>query len=120
MKYIGNFKDFVKDDIDAIPPLPVKRQYTDWSVHIFEPGKVEYVHTDQFLTYNKNPVKYYMFLTDWEIGHIFTYGEQMLADYKAGDLFEVDDSSETIFSIANIGYSESRMLEIKLHGNLEL
>ena len=55
-----------------------------------------------------------MFLTDWDIGHIFSYGDKMLSDYKAGDMYELDRDPEIIYSCANIGYTPSSILEIKL------
>lgn len=108
MKYIGNYKEFNLNLVE-------KRKVSTQNTLVFEPGKVEYVHKDQFLSNANNPLKYIMFLTDWEIGHIFTYGDQMLSDYKAGDLYQVDEDSETIFCWANIGYTPSSVLEILLH-----
>lgn len=108
MKYIGNYKEFNLDLVE-------KRKTNTQNTLVFEPGKIEYAHTDQFLSNNNNPLKYIMFLTDWEIGHIFSHGDNMLSDYKSGDLYQVDDNADTVFCIANIGYTTSSMLEILLH-----
>ncbi len=117
MKYIGNYKDLIpKDDVNDIelPPLPETRQSSSWVISTFEPGRYELTHKDSFISNSPNPVKYIMFLTDWEIGHIFTYNSSMRADYKAGDLYELDKDPEVIYSCANIGYTTSSMLEIRL------
>ena len=116
MKYIGNYKELVpgSNEFDLkLLNLPEQRQTSVYSILEFEPGKIEYAHIDNFLSTANNPVKYIMFLTDWEIGHILTYNGDMLADYKIGDLYQLVDGDMT-YCYANIGYTTSSMLEIKL------
>jgi hypothetical protein len=115
MKFIGNYKELIDEEAVKLPALPEQRNILESQILTFEPGKVEYTHTDQFLVSYLNPVKYFMFLTNWDIGHIFTYGDRMLSGYKAGDLYQITDAPETIYSWANIGYTTSRVLEIKTH-----
>lgn len=117
MKYVGNYKELVPLDADSfklellgVPPREIA--YCD--ILEFEPGKIIYTHTDQFLCNAINPVKYIMFLTDWDIGHIFTYNDEMLSDYKIGDLYQYSDDNTVIYSWANIGYTTSKVLEITL------
>jgi hypothetical protein len=122
MKYIGNYKELVSnfDNIDLkLLNLPEQRQTSMCNILEFEPGKIEYAHVDNFLSTANNPVKYLMFLNDWEIGHILTYNGDMLADYKVGDLYQLTDSTLT-YCYANIGYTSSTILEIKLYDKEQL
>ena len=122
MKYIGNYKELVLniDEIDLkLLNLPQQRHTSECNVLEFEPGKIEYAHLDDFLSTANNPVKYIMFLNNWEIGHILTYNGEMLADYKVGDLYQLTDST-IIYCCANIGYTSSTILEIKLSDKEQL
>lgn len=117
MKYIGNYKELVPLDVSSFDikllNLPV-RELSYHDVLEFEPGKIIYTHTDEFLCHSVDPLKYIMFLTDWDIGHIFTYNDEMLTDYKVGDLYQFSNDTAIIYSWANIGYTTSKVLEIRL------
>jgi hypothetical protein len=122
MKYIGNYKDLLSngDEFDLkLLTLPEKRQISTCEILKFEPGKIEYAHHDNFLSTAKNSLKYIMFLTDWQIGHILTCNGDMLSDYIVGDLYQLDKGDAT-YCCANIGYTTSSMLEIKLYDKEQL
>jgi hypothetical protein len=117
MKLVGNYKELVSsiDDFDlSMLTLPETRQFQSCNILEFEPGKIDYTHLDVFLSATVNPIKYVMFLTDWELGHIFMYDENMLSDYSKGDLYQLENDPSITYCCANIGYSTSNILEIKL------
>lgn len=117
MKLVGNYKELVSsiDDFDlSILPLSETRQFQSCNILEFEPGKIDYTHLDVFLSATVNPIKYVMFLTDWELGHIFMYNENMLSDYSKGDLYQLENDPSITYCCANIGYSTSNILEIEL------
>jgi hypothetical protein len=62
----------------------------------------------------KNPVRYTMFLKDFEPGHIFVYDDRVAANYKAGDMFEWSDPM-TLHGPANIGYNTRYTLQITMY-----
>jgi hypothetical protein len=117
MKLVGNYKELVSciGDFDlSMLTLPETRQTQSCNILEFEPGKIDYTHTDIFLSNAVNPIKYVMFLTDWELGHIFMYNNNMLSDYFKGDLYQLDSDPTVTYCCANIGYVTSNILEIKL------
>ena len=117
MKYIGNYKDQIPKDSSNNASLPAgfeKRQNASIKLVEYDPGKILYTHTDQFLSQLNNPIKYIMFLNDWQIGHIFTYNDQMLADYKEGDVFQFNSDTSIVYSQANIAYEAFSVLEITI------
>lgn len=142
MKYIGNYSSYVpgeliknlKDSegneitdyqmfdskslgIDIrLPNLPEQRESVVWNIFKFNPGQLEYVYSDNFLSNSTDSLKYIMFLNDWEIGHIFTCDQEMLTNFKAGDIYQLDNRSAK-YSWANIGYSNLHFLEIKMTNN---
>lgn len=118
MKYIGNYKSLiVNEHIDKLelPDTFEKRQNKLINILEFEPGKLKHTYNDQFVLCGANPVKYLVFLNDWSIGYIFTYNDQMLADYKQGDVFQLDNDSNIIYTWANIAYEGFSVLEITLY-----
>lgn len=145
MKYIGNYHSYIPaglidnlkdsegceitdyqkfncDNLEIeinIPELPEQRKLITWNLFKFNPGQLEYVYTDDFLSNSQDSLKYIMFLNDWEIGHIFTCGEEMLTNYKTGDVYQLNDRSAK-YSWANIGYSNLHFLEIKMTDNDEI
>ena len=72
------------------------------------------MHIDPHLVEVANPVRYTMFLQDWEPGHIFVYDDQMLSNYKAGDLYEWSDPM-IVHGVVNIGFNNRYTLQITMH-----
>jgi hypothetical protein len=106
-------KDMQNFDI-ALPILPEKRKYCFWWFVKLLPGEMQAMHIDPHLVEVSNPVRYTMFLQDWEIGHIFVYENKMLSDYKAGDIYEWSDPM-TVHGVTNIGYKTRFTLQITMH-----
>jgi hypothetical protein len=98
----------------TLPAVPEKRSNINWWFVMLYPGEFQAMHIDPQLTEVKNPVRYTMFLQDWEPGHIFVYDDKIAANYKAGDLFEWSDPM-TVHGPANIGYRTRYTLQITMY-----
>jgi hypothetical protein len=97
-----------------LPDLPESRSQVNWWFVKLYPGEFQAMHIDPHLTDVKDPIRYTMFLQDWEPGHIFVWDNQYIADYKAGDMYEWSDPM-TVHGPANIGYNTRYTLQITLH-----
>jgi len=75
----------------TLPVLPKTRKVTAWWFVKLLPGEQQAMHIDPHLIEVNNPVRYSLFLQDWEPGHIFVYDNTMLTGYKAGDVYEWSD-----------------------------
>ncbi len=82
--------DPFRDDPIDLPELPETRNEIFWWIVKLKPGQYQTVHQDPHLYTSVRPVRYTMFLQDWQPGHIFIYNNKTISDYKAGDLFEWD------------------------------
>ena len=72
-----------------------------WFIKL-DPGEMQPMHFDPHVLDTHTCNRYTMMLTDFEDGHIFTYGDVLLNNYKAGDLFLWPDSM-VLHGVANIG-----------------
>lgn len=98
--------DLAFDDLQ----LPEVRKHITYSIIKLNPGQLQFLHNESF-DKTKNPVRYTMFLTDWSIGHIFEYGDEMLSEFKKGDIFQWTDP-EIEYCLVNIGYDPAYFLQI--------
>ena len=76
-----------------------------WGIKM-NPGNFMPVHRDPH-TYDPNHTnvtRYWMALQDWEPGHIFMYEDQVLVNYKKGDVYSYPDP-QAIHCACNIGNS---------------
>jgi hypothetical protein len=89
------------------------RKESWWFVKLL-PGQLQPMHFDPILIELKNPVRYTMFLQDWQPGHIYTWNDQMIANYKAGDMYRWKDPM-CYHGCVNIGYETRYTLQITLH-----
>jgi len=97
-----------------LPELPAKRNNLNWWFVILYPGEFQPIHVDPALTKVKNPIRYTIFLQDWEPGHIFVYDDKILTNYKAGDMYEWNDPM-IIHAPANVSYNTRYTLQITLY-----
>lgn len=104
----------MKDYNFSLPLLPKRRLEKNWWFVMLYPGEFQAMHVDPQLLNVKNPVRYTMFLQDWEPGHIFVYDDKIVTNYKAGDMFEWSDPM-TVHGPANIGYNTRYTLQITLY-----
>ena len=86
------------------------RQQLWWIIKLY-PGQMQAMHIDPHLIDVKNPKRYTMFLQDWQPGHIFTWGDKMLSNYKAGDMYKWSDPM-CYHGVVNIGYNTRYTLQI--------
>ena len=108
-----NSKD-MKDFNVELPELPDSRKYTFWWFVKLKPGQMQAMHIDPHLVEVKNSVRYTMYLQDFEPGHIFVWDNQMISEYKAGDLYEWSDPM-IVHGCVNIGYNTRYTLQITMH-----
>lgn len=120
----------MKDYNFVLPKLPVIGKNVFWWFVKLNPGELQLMHYDMHVlgvfhednnfskvtkTVDlKNVRRYTMFLQDWQPGHIFTYKDQMVANYKAGDIFEWSDP-ELLHGVANISFNPRYTLQITSH-----
>lgn len=115
-----NFQQFQNKSADMdgflfeMPLLPEIRKHEFWWFIKLLPGQMQTMHIDPHLVEVKNPVRYTMFLEDWQPGHIFHYDDKILTNYKAGDLYEWNDPM-TLHGVVNIGYETRYTMQITMH-----
>lgn len=84
-------------------PFDDREDFLWWGIKM-KPGNFMPVHRDP---HTMDPEyhqckRYWMALQDWEPGHIFMYKNEVLVDYKKGDVFAYPDAQE-IHCACNIG-----------------
>ncbi len=94
--------------------LPEQRKHISYWIVKLLPGQIQFVYPDQYVYGINNAVRYTMFLSDWERGHILSVKDEMPSEYKAGDLYRWDDALVENGSI-NIGYTTMYFLNIEMH-----
>lgn len=85
-----------------ITPPWVNSRYEWWIVKLM-PGEVIPVHVDIDADVACN--RFWMPLLDYQPGHIFFLEDNVILDYKAGDLYQYDTST-SLHGSANFGYSQ--------------
>lgn len=106
-------KDMKGFDI-VLPDFPEKRKHCAWWFVKLLPGEMQAMHIDPHLVEVKNPVRYSMFLQDYEIGHIFVYDDKLLTGYKAGDVYEWSDPM-IVHGVINIGFRTRYTMQVTYH-----
>jgi hypothetical protein len=94
-----------------LPTIPNDSRRMFWWVVKLYPGQMQTMHFDPHLLSESNPGRYTMFLEDWQPGHIFTWEDKMLSNYKAGDLYRWSDPM-CYHGVVNIGYEPRYTLQI--------
>lgn len=114
-----NFQQFnmkSKDMANVVfePPVIEEGRKVSWWIIKLLPGQMQAMHFDPILIELKNPTRYTLFLQDWQPGHIYTWDDQMIANYKAGDLYRWTDPM-CYHGCVNIGYETRYTLQITIH-----
>ena len=75
-------------DFNIAPPFDFGTHNWEWWIKKLLPG-------DGFpvVTLTEGTRRLWMPLTDYELGHIFIWGEEMVAPYNKGDLYEFEENS---------------------------
>lgn len=97
-----------------IPEFHTCGRKMHWWIIKMMPGDFMPMHIDPHTHYEKNSSRFWMPLIDWEMGHIFVYEDQVIANYKAGDLWEYTDA-QALHGAANIGLVPRVILQISLY-----
>jgi hypothetical protein len=93
---------------DIIPPWTTGKIH--WWFTKMLPGQFMPVHSDPH-THDVLCNRYWMPMQDFEIGHVFLYGQNMISNYKAGDVYQFENETD-IHGAANIGHTARIMLLI--------
>lgn len=83
---------------------------SSWWITKLLPGQFMPMHTDPF-THYQNCKRFWVPLQDFEPGHIFIYKNNYIKDYKAGDVFEYENSQDS-HGAANIGHTPRIVLQV--------
>lgn len=94
--------------LDIIPPWTSNKIH--WWFTKMMPGQFMPVHTDPH-AHDQPCNRYWMPLQDYEFGHVFLYNNQMISDYKKGDVYMFDNERD-MHGAANIGHTPRIMLLI--------
>lgn len=113
-QYFNHLTEGVKELNIELPELLESRNNISWWIIKLLPGQLNYVHPDQYLYGTNNPVRYTMFLNDWERGQVFMYDNVMPAEFKIGDLYKWENPLVENCMI-NIAYNTMYMLQIEMH-----
>lgn len=142
LKYFGNYipqqffhvfnsrsKDLNNYEF-KMPDLPVIKEKIWWWFVKLNPGEVQLMHYDmhilgalhkdnQFLNVTETipviePVRYTMYLQDWEPGHVFVWEDKINVKYKKGDIYEWSEP-ELYHGVANLSYQPRYTLQITMH-----
>jgi hypothetical protein len=98
----------------VLPDFPEKRNQCQWWFIKLLPGQMQPMHIDPHLVEVTNPVRYTMFLEDFQPGHIFVYDDKMFSNYKAGDVYEWSDPM-IVHGVVNIGFNTRYTLQVTYH-----
>jgi hypothetical protein len=101
---------YEKDDLELDIVFPWCTGKTAWWITKLMPGQYMPMHSDPF-THDAVIKRYWVPLMDYEPGHIFIYKDDMIKDYKLGDLYQFDNAIE-MHGAANISYSPRIMLQV--------
>lgn len=133
MKKIGNIKHYLSDELIAYMidnqgiakpmwqvfngenlPYKVDLPFTGnlkWWFSKLEIGNVFPMHVDTFE--DTNNARYWIPCQDYVTGHVFIYGNKLISDYRAGDVFLFDDPT-TLHGAANLAESTKISLQIAI------
>jgi hypothetical protein len=95
-------------NIDISPPWTTGQLH--WWITKLLPGQYMPMHTDPH-THDANCSRYWVPLQDYHPGHIFVYKDEMITNYKKGDVY-VYTSSTDLHGAANIGHIPRLVLQI--------
>jgi hypothetical protein len=103
---------FDKNIVDFFIPQPpfIDKEFHWWITKML-PGNFMPIHIDPHTLTEKNSQRFWIPLQDYEPGHIFLYENQVITDYKAGDVWKYNDSS-ALHGAANIGHTPRIVLQI--------
>lgn len=87
---------------------------TYYNLFKYNPGHILPMHSDRTTKFEKNCRRYWMSWKDYEEGHILIYKNELIAPYKAGDVFMFTDPFAT-HGAANIGVTTRITFQFTLY-----
>lgn len=106
---------FDKNTVDfSIPQPPFLDGEFHWWITKMLPGNFMPIHIDPHTLIEKNSERFWIPLQDYEPGHIFLYENQIITNYKAGDVWQYEISS-ALHGAANIGYTPRIILQVSTY-----
>ena len=101
---------YEKQDVsfDIVPPW-TSNEYHWWITKLY-PGQYMPMHTDPH-THERSCKRYWVPLQDYHPGHIFIYENELIKDYKQGDVYSYIKSQD-MHGAANIGHTPRLVLQI--------
>lgn len=99
-------------DIEINPPW-ISGKYHWWITKML-PGNFMPMHQDPHTQFEKNSERYWIPFQDWEPGHIFMYEDQVITNYKAGDVWAYNEAG-ALHGAANIGHTSRIVLQISTY-----
>lgn len=96
------------------PILPHWLENGHWWIVKYAPGDMQPMHFDPHIVGTKDCLRYTMMLTDFEDGHIFTYNDCLLNNYKVGDMFQWPDPM-ILHGAANISMNPRISLQLSFY-----
>jgi hypothetical protein len=105
---------FYQHDFDEIldfskSPLFKDKKISAWWIPKIRPGKCFPAHRDSFEKSHKNITRWWIALNDHEWGHVFMIEDQLIKNYKKGDIFEFNDH---IHGAMNVGTTVKMTLQV--------
>lgn len=106
---------FDKNNVSfELPKPPWVTNNFHWWITKMMPGNFMPMHIDPHTMYQTNSERYWIPLTDWQLGHIIMYQDQVLTNYKRGDVWVYDDSN-ALHGAANIGHTPRIILQVSTY-----
>lgn len=90
------------------PPWLTSDDYYWWMVKML-PSQYMNMHQDPDV--EKNVVRYWMPWTEYESGHVFIINNELITDYKRGDVFAYSEQ-DAYHGSSNIGYTCRLILQV--------
>lgn len=85
-----------------------------WWATKMMPGDFMPMHVDPHTTVQKNAQRFWIPLQDWSIGHIFKYEDEIVTNYKKGDIYDYENA-QALHGAANIGLVPRIVLQMTLY-----
>ena len=101
--------DKTNTPFDIIPPF-IDSNYHWWVTKML-PGNFMPMHMDPHTVIQADSKRFWIPLQDFEPGHIFMYENQVITDYKKGDVWSYIDPT-ALHGAANIGFTPRIVLQI--------
>ena len=96
-------------NFDIDPPFITGPSH--WWITKMLPGNFMPMHRDPHTQYETDSQRYWVPLQDWQPGHIFMYEDQVITNYRCGDVWQYAEAG-ALHGAANIGHTPRIVLQI--------